>query len=506
MDAYPLPFMTGDGGLTGIGAEGLPNVANALSYSSIEEFFKALSAGTGVTDVAALTGGGALRRQSLEATLIATIQQNPDFRLWNMVDKSNATATIDEWTEETGIGGYPGGAFNDELGDITEQDAALARHTLQIKYLMTRRRVSFVKELEGGIQKASAVQQTAGALELLTSAEWGLFNGDAAIIPQEFDGLYKVVAANAASNIVDLRGQPIGNSAEEIVNACATINQFGNFGMASHGFWSVNVQGDLDKGLDPAFRVMLGGGNDATLGLLKGAPVQGIKSSFAYDGKLRAVYDKFILEGQPPASAGTGAYAGALNTGSTAPTTPTSIAGVNAGDAASKFTAAHAGLYYYGVAAITKDGQSAFVASSQVTVNSGDKVTLTITPGATNNAKGFIIYRSALNGGNTAADMREMVRVAQNATTQQTNTVYVDYNTDIPGTSKAFILNMTPGMEALTVRRLLPMMKFPLYPTTRAEVVWAQLLFFALRVAKPKQHVILKNVLPRMSTFRPFGV
>lgn len=490
-----IPFGNGDM----VGGGGIPRIPNLLDADAYGDFFKALVSGTGITDVAQLTGGGALRRQSLEATLLAVIQQFTDFRLWNMCEKSNATATVDEWTEETAIGGYPGSAFNSELGSINEADATLRRRTLQIKYLMTKRRVSFVKELEGGIASATSIQQTGGALELLTSAEWGLFNGDAAVVPEQFDGLYKIIKTLAANNIVDMAAQPIGNSAEQIVDAAEQVSRFGNFGMVSHAFWSTAVQADLDKGLDPAFRVMMGSvGEQPSFGIMKGAPVVGIKSSFALEGRIQACFDKFILESQPAAKSLTGIFAGALNTAVIAAVSVTAAA---SSDASSKFITGQAGNYYFAVAPITKDGHGNLTKTTQTAVAVGDKIALTITAGVTS-PSGWIVYRSKLNGGNADADFREMARVADSGAA---TTVYTDYNTDIPGTSMAYILNMVPGMGAMTVRRLLPMMKFPLYPSTTAEILWAQLIFFALRVAKPQQHVILKNILPRTSTWRPFN-
>jgi hypothetical protein len=95
---------------------------------------------------------------------------------------------------------------------------------------------------------------------------------------------------------------------------------------------------------------------------MKGAPVVGIKSSFAYEGRLQACFDKFIQESQPPAQSRKGIYAPALKTTLVAPAT---VGGVNSSDAASKFGAAHAGLYYYASAGINKDGHSNITKSSQ---------------------------------------------------------------------------------------------------------------------------------------------
>ncbi len=495
MNQYGIPFIGGVEGGTGIP----PILQNVMDHASYQDFVKALTAGSGVTDVSALTGGGALRRQSLEATLLSVVQQYDDFRLFNRLTKEPATATVDEWTEHSNVGGYPGGAFNSELGSMTERDAQLARKVIQIKYMMTLRRVSFVKQLEGGLESPDAVQQRDGALELLTSGEWGLFNGDSAVVPEQFDSIYKTTLAGAPNNVIDLEGGPIGNAAEEIITAAQRVRAYGNFGQVSDIYYSVDVQGDLDKGLDPAQRVVLGGPG-GNFGILKGAPVVGIKSSFAYKGIIQANPDIFILEGQPPAVVAGSMYSGALNAAVTA---PASVAGVAASDAQSKFKAAHAGNYYYAVHSVNKDGFSSTITkSAQVAVASGQKVTLTITAAGSPTETGYIIYRTNLNGSNADDSFREMIRIAKDASG---TTTFVDLNRDIPGTSKAYILNLVPGLKALTIRRLLPMLKFPLYPTNAAEIRWLQMLFFVPRNAKPKQHFILKNIVPRTATWKPFN-
>ena len=68
------------------------------------------------------------------------------------------------------------------------------------------------------------------------------------------------------------------------------------------------------------------------------------------------------------------------------------------------------------------------------------------------------------------------------------------------------MLNMLPGDQAITWRQLLPMLKFPLYPTVSAVIPWAQLLFGYLRITKRRQHGVIKNILPNGATWRPFNV
>jgi hypothetical protein len=81
----------------------------------------------------------------------------------------------------------------------------------------------------------------------------------------------------------------------------------------------------------------------------------------------------------------------------------------------------------------------------------------------------------------------------------------VDLNRDIPGTTNAFILNLASSYTAITWRKLLPLTRFNLYPTTAAVVPWALLLFGYLRISKRKQHVVIKNVLPSSAGWRPFN-
>lgn len=119
------------------------------------------------------------------------------------------------------------------------------------------------------------------------------------------------------------------------------------------------------------------------------------------------------------------------------------VAGVAAADTSSKFGAVHAGNYYYAVAGVNKAGESTLAKSAQVAVAAGDKVTLTIQPSAGGTETGYAVYRSALNGGNANGDFRLMCRVAKAA--GGGNTTYVDLNRDIPGTSKAYILNLSPA-------------------------------------------------------------
>jgi hypothetical protein len=153
-------------------------------------------------------------------------------------------------------------------------------------------------------------------------------------------------------------------------------------------------------------------------------------------------------------------------------------------------------------------GQSVIVKSSQVTIAAGQSVAITITRSTAATETGYVIYRNRLGGGNTTtrtdqflSDFREVVRIPVSGSS---TTGWTDQNKDIPGTTNAFILNMTKGAKAINWRQLLPMLRFPLYPTVSATIPWAQLMFGYLRIGKRKHHVVIKNVVPGGAVWKPF--
>lgn len=471
----------------------------AMPGGEVEALRKALTAGYG-TDVSTLTGGAALRIQSLDRTMQSTIQENKHFRLFNRLQKPNAGATVDEWTEQNSVGGFLGGTSNSETGNIADSTGSYNRRVGLVKYLMTRRQVSLVQTLQGAIADSEAVEYSNGALQLLTDAEFFCFEGDSSVVATEFDGIpaQLISGVNSGqvdpSNVIDARAASL-NSVILINKGAAQIAKYGNFGVPTDLFCSLQTQADFDNGLDPAFRVPLtdvpGGGVSI------GAPVVGIRTSH---GNIANQPDVFIRDQDMmvPFEVTYAAVAVANNAYQPASLT---AAGVG-GDASSQWTAPQAGNYYYAVAGVTAAGQSQAVVSSQATVAAGGKVTVTITRSTSATETGYVLYRGRLNGTNALSDLRQIARVPYSGSA---TTVYTDNNQNIPGTTSAFILNMTSGATAITWRQLLPMIKFPLYPTQSAVIPWAQLLFGYLRISKRRHHVVIRNILPKQSTWLPFG-
>lgn len=434
----------------------------AAPIADVEALRKALEAGYG-TDMASLTGGAALRIQSLDTTLQATLADNSHFALFNALPKPKASATVDEWTEATDQGGWVGSTANSETGLIQQAQGVYARRVGMVKYLMTQCQVSFVQTLQNAIADAEAIENQMGSLRILRDVEHLCFYGDASVIPTEFDGIgTQMMALDSSDHIIDAEGEAL-SSINAIAHAAAVIAGYGNFGKPTDLFLPPAVGADLDVDLDPAYRVPM------QLGMLsdRGTPVRGIVTAH---GDVNVQRDVFLQDErqQMPFQVAFPAQA----TGNVfQPASVNVDASADATD--SKFGAAHTGNYYWAVAGITSSGQSVINPSAQTLVAAGKKAVLTITASAANTETGYAIYRSRKNGSNDVKDLRLMARIPRTGATTQ----FTDINRAIPGSSLAFLLNLTPGHSAITWRQLLPLVKFPLYPVNQAIIPWALMLF-----------------------------
>ena len=460
----------------------------AAPIADVEALRKALEAGYG-TDMASLTGGAALRIQSLDTTLQATLADNSHFALFNALPKPKATATVDEWTEATDQGGWVGSTANSETGLIQQAQGVYARRVGMVKYLMTQCQVSFVQTLQNAIADAEAIENQMGSLRILRDVEHLCFYGDASVIPTEFDGLAAQMAAlDSSDHIIDAEGESL-SSINAIAHAAAVIAGYGNFGKPTDLFLPPAVGADLDVDLDPAYRVPMQPGMLSD----RGTPVRGIVTAH---GDVNVQRDVFLQDErqQMPFQVAFPAQA----TGNVfQPASVTVDASADATD--SKFGAAHAGNYYWAVTGITSSGQSVITPTAQTLVAAGKKAVLTITASAAGNETGYAIYRSRKNGSSSVTDFRLMARIPRSGAT----TSFTDVNRAIPGSSLAFLLNLTPGHSAITWRQLLPMVKFPLYPVNQ-DIPWALMLFGYLRISKRRHHVMIQNIVPSSATWKPF--
>jgi hypothetical protein len=471
------------------------------ALAAFEELQKALQASDYQTDVATLTGGGALGVQSLDTAMKTTIQENQHFVLFNRLQKTNATNIVDEYTRQNNIGGFLGGSTNTQMGVVRAAQGDYSREVGLVKFLMSLRQVGYVLNIGKNIADATAVEERNGALQLLTDAEYLLFHGNAAASPTQFNGIFAEIDAAIAAgdmagdSVIDMDGKPL-NTVEPFSQVNVAVSRYGSWGRSTDVFLPLSVQNDLNQNLDPAFRWMPGGNNTPMIG----GHVEGIRLQ---GGVLKTNEDTFIHdEGHPMVSP----FEVTFSSTATANVAfkPASLTGSAGSDSQSMFTASRAGNYYYAVEAIGANGEgmTQVTKSAQIAVTAGQAVTLTITQSAATTETGYRIFRSKQNGDNTTANFRLMAVVKKTGAT----TTYVDRNRDIPGTVKVPLLNLSPGADAIGWRQFQPMTKIPLpFGIGGVPVIsWFQFLFGYLRITKPKHHGYIKNVLPSKAVWRPF--
>lgn len=466
------------------------------------ELLKALEASNYQTDVATLTGGGALGVQSLDTAMKTTIQENEHFTLFNRLQQTSATNIVDEYVRQSNVGGFLGGSTNSQMGMVRSAQGEYSREVGLVKFLMTLRQVGYVLNIGKNIVEATAVEERNGALQLLTDSNYLLYHGNADASPTQFDGIFNQIDKEiadgrmSADNVIDMQGVKL-DSIEAISKINVAVSRYGSWGRSTDIFLPNSVQNDLNMGLDPAFRWTPQGNNTPMVG----GHVEGIRLQ---NGVLKTNMDTFIHDEENPMVYPFEVYNSAI-AASNAAINPASVTIVaSASDASSQFTSTRAGNYYWAVAAIDKDGKglSQVVKSTQTAVAAGKKAVLTITQSSAGTESGYAIYRSRQDGTNTTNDLR-LVKIIKKV---GATTTFTDLNRDIPGTVSVPLLNLGASADAIGWRQFQPMTKIPLPFGIGGVPVhsWFQFLFGYLRITKPKHHGYIKNVLPSNAKWRPF--
>jgi len=458
---------------------------------------KALTVNYG-TDVATLTGGAALRVQSLDRMLYDTIWADPHIKAFKLLKTTPTESTVDEWVTRAAYGS-PWGAVAGEADNPPSTVAELQRMVGFVKYYRTYREVSHPATITRNIVAAIAEEEQAASLYLAGCIERDIFFGDSSVIPEQFDGLLPLILANGNERaIIDRQGQPL-NEREIILTLAAEIGA--KAGVPTHMFVDPYSQSDLDRTMMDSERFVLpqrSADNQYSVDFGIGA----IRTSF---GTLNIVNDIFLApergwftDTEPLDRAPTSSRGGDSN--NPAPAAPTKV------EAAADGTKGlmPAGDYYYKVSSVNKNGESAAKAAEAVVQPSaGEKVTLTITSDDSS-ITGFRIYRSAVDAANDA-DCRFLCQCARG--TSGTDT-FVDDGSWVPGTTCAFVWDTHPGDPAVDFRQLLPMMKLEL-AIVKPAIPWLQMLYGYLRVTRPLRLGLVKNILPTPiaeAGWNPLGV
>ena len=435
---------------------------------SLELLQKALTAGSGV-DAGAFTGGRALIPESLENTLVNILHTQDEARVFQALKKTPIKSPVHQWDERTEVGADDG-AWVPEGGDSEEADQTIARKYSTAKYLQTLRKVTLQASISNMIEPAMVLEQNAGTLWIIRNAERGIIYGDSSMVDQQPDGMIKQIPSG---NVIDVRGADASSVAFENAfnEGCRHIRD--NYGRASNFFGSTKVMEDVQRLLRDRIRFAPGMNQGAAVFTEYPTPF----------GTPQIRDDIFIQERGVPAASGLTAKRPDVVTIDSGPTV--------AADALSQFGANDAGNYYYKFVGINRYGEGVLtVASTVAAVSAGDKVTFTIGPG-TIVPTAMRVFRTKKG----AADTTTYLKIFDIAYGGDPTTI-VDYNAELPGCSDGFLLTMEQVYDAIEWFQFLPLMKFDLYPTNAAVYPFLMLLFGALALKKPVQHVRVSNIAP----------
>lgn len=438
------------------------------NLETMEMLHKAMTAGSGV-DAASFSGGRAITFESLDSTLVNILHSQEDAVLFQKLKKTPIKSVVHQWADRTNVGADDG-AWVAEGGESEEGDSSLGRKYVTAKYLQTLRKVTLQASMSNTMEDAISLEKNSGTLWLIRNVEKALFYGDSSYVSEQPDGLIKLIPS---SNVLDMRGGDATSATfEDKMNEAARVIRQ-NYGKAGLVLSSAVVMENVQALLRDRIRF------EAKEGGLGGSFFTKYPTPF---GSPDLKEDIFITEGSTPA---------ASSLTSKRPGAVTINTATAASHASSLFVTADAGNYWYKVVAVNKYGDAVATAtSSAVTVAAGDRVTLNVTEGSPA-ATAFKVYRSK-KGAADASDCRYAFTVARTAATQD----IFDTNSDLPGCSDTFILTTDPVYDAIEWAQFLPLMKFDLYPTNAAVFPFLMLLFGALALKKPVQHIRIKNVAP----------
>lgn len=435
----------------------------------IAELRKALYAGDSVNDPGVSPGQGfPLRTESLEATLKNLTFEMDEVKLFKSIPKVPAFNTVEEYNRLLSYSN--GGARQFDLGFMAEgdlpeeQDSTYQRMTVLMKFLGAVGRVthvaSVIRPAHGNVVAMETMNKT---MYLLQQIENALFFGDASMVPEQFDGLYRLISTGAPDNELDLRGQPI---TEEFLND-VLLRIRDNFGTGTDFYSATGPFGDLSKQVLDRQRFAV-----APAPGVIGATVNAFQGQH---GRINLHDSVFIQPGQA-------AVAGGVGLAAKRPMAPTVLAGPTA--AANPLSLFGAGTYIYQIVAASRYGRSTPVTTAAVVVAAGDGVSITVQdngPGTTY----YEVYRTTPGGAVGTAKL--MAKVARTGASQ----IIVDLNADIPGTSKAFCLMQ--NQRSFSWAQLLPMTRIPL-ATIDTSIRWAQVIYGGVKLYTPGKNVVIKNV------------
>lgn len=470
----------------------------ATSAQEVDELNKALSAGAGYSGApTALTGGGALQVESLDASLKSVTYEMKNIKLWPVLSKDQAYNTIEQYNRIDKYGDQ-GRGFIAEGALPRSEDSSYSRQIQRVRFIGVTRELTHVYTLVRNAHgDAIAREIKNGTMRILEIVERSLFDGrghyqdiatgaftgsDAAILASDlqWDGLDKQIRkgdTDASAQAGAFAGYGLSESvvrdSRGLVPDEDNLEDDGrivaeNFGSPNLMMLDTKTHSDLGRQFFPKERVNPIGVANGKAGFVL---QQFLSSAGAYD----LVSDVFLRPKRTPGNAPSGS-----------PAAPGALTVTNLGaDANSKFVAADAGSYSYIATAINDAGEGpASAASVGVAVAAGEALQVAIP--ATVGAYAYAVYRAPVG----TVLGHEFIGYAAPASVGA-GVSFKDNNHKLPGLAQWYLLSN--DSEVLRFKQLAPLMKMDLAIIATA-YRWMQLMYGTPIVYAPRKCLLRMNL------------
>ena len=459
----------------------------ASTMRDVEEFNKALSAGSGYSGApASLTGGGVLQVESLDRSLKSVTYEMRNIKFWAAIAKDQAYNTIEEYNRIAAYGDQ-GRGFISEGALPRSEDTTYSRQVQRVRFVGVTRELTHVytlvrnahgdaiaREIRNGTMRILEISERALYEGRGLYSNAGKFDGGAPILEEDLawegldiqirsgdtDATAKAQAFEGfgldESVIRDLRGAILDE--DELEEMARIIME--NFGAPNLLYLDTKAHADLSKQFYPKERIN-------TMGVQQGRAGFVLREFDSSAGSFALESNVFIRPKRTPFSTVTGAPAapGTLNSSATS-------------DSDSKFSAKDAGTFEYRASALNENGEGPQSVAKAQAVAAGQRADIVIP--ATTGTVTYAMYRSAA-GATTGHEF--IGYVAPSAVGG--GVTFKDLNHKLPGLSQAYLLSNEA--EIMRFKQLAPLMKLDLAIIATA-YRWAQLLYGTPVVYSPRKN------------------
>lgn len=416
-----------------------------------------------------------LKVESLETTLKLLDFRLKDIRLLNSLPKLTAYNTVEEFLQLDSYGADRGGFYNEgELSDV--EDSTYIRRSELIKYIQVTGEVTMQAQMVRSYVDAMRQETENKVMWVKRRANAALTKGNASIIPQEFNSIYKQHASIGSGDgflygdideyytspvVVDLRGDSLKQ--EDVENAAVTVDD--NYGNVSDLFAPPSVISALSQDYFERQRIML---NAAQAGSFNGTIGTVAKAISTTMGDIALQPDKFMKQDFTNGRLSTDGA-----TSSKAPSVPVAdgaspVASAGA-DSSSAYVSGDAGNVFYAVSALNRYGESALTVldDDAVAITAGQSINLKFTAAASGQTtNGFRIYRTEVTaaGSPTGLKFYPLFSVSKSELTAGYDGgaagIVRDRGRHLPNTEQAFVTEM--ATDVLSLKQLAPISKLDL--------------------------------------------